>query len=99
MALTVSYRRGWRGGPTGAHPFAMLSPQAAAEGLPAIYRSILALVDELERCDGRVEAGVIRAAALSAYASAWDARHRRQLEQLEERLRRAIALRQASPHG
>lgn len=70
---------------------------ASAEELPTLYRTILTLVDELERCDGREEAGRLRRQALAAYASAWDSRHRRRLEQLEGRLRRSIAARQRRP--
>lgn len=62
----------------------------SAEELPALYRSILVLVDQLERCDGRDEAGRIRGQALTYYASPWDVQNRRRLEQLEDRLRRAI---------
>lgn len=69
----------------------------SAEEVPALYRSILALVDELERCDGRDEAGRIRRQALLYYASAWDVPNRRRLEQLEDRLRRSIAARRRGP--
>jgi hypothetical protein len=62
-----------------------------AEELPALYRSILALVEELERNDRRREAARIRARALTAYATAWDTRQRQRLEQLESRLRRSVA--------
>jgi hypothetical protein len=60
-----------------------------SEEIPALYRSILGLVEELERHDRR-EAARIRALALAAYATSWDARQRHQLEQLELRLRRSI---------
>jgi hypothetical protein len=69
----------------------------SAEELPALYRTILTLVDELERCDARDEASRLRRQALAAYASAWDSRHRRRLENLEGRLRRSIAARQRRP--
>jgi hypothetical protein len=69
----------------------------SAEELPALYRSILALVDELERCDGREEAGRIRSQALLYYAAAWDVPNRRRLELLEDRLRRSIAARRRGP--
>ena len=61
------------------------------EELPALYRTILDLVGELERCDRRVEAERIRSQALSAYATAWDLRQRRRLERLEGQLRRSLA--------
>ena len=65
------------------------------ENVPALYQSILVLVDELERSDRRTEAGRIRQQALAAYATSWDDEHRRRLERLEERLHRALALRRA----
>lgn len=61
-----------------------------ADEVPALYRSILALIEELERNDRREEAARIRSRALTAYATAWDARQRHRLEQLEARLRRSI---------
>jgi hypothetical protein len=64
---------------------------ASAEDLPALYRSVLALVGELERCGGRPEARLIRKRALAVYAGAWDERHRQVLEDLEHRLLRSIA--------
>ena len=67
------------------------------EALPALYRSILSLVGELERCDGRREAGRIRTQALAVYEAAWDERHHRRLAQLEDRLRRAIAAQHEAP--
>jgi hypothetical protein len=69
----------------------------SAEELPTLYRSILGLVDELERCEGRDEAGRMRRQALLYYASAWDTRNRRRLELLQERLRRSIASRRRGP--
>ena len=64
----------------------------AAADVPALYRSILTLVVELERCDGRVEAHRIRDRAVAAYSGPWDERHRRRLVDLEERLRGSIAV-------
>jgi hypothetical protein len=64
----------------------------SAETLPALYRSILGLVEELERADRRAEAARIRSQAMTAYATAWDARQRRRLEQLKQRLQHAIAV-------
>ncbi len=69
----------------------MESTLGPTEELPALYRTILALVGELEQCDRRVEAERIRARALTAYASSWDGRQRRRLVQLESQLRRSIA--------
>jgi hypothetical protein len=60
-----------------------------AEEIPALYRSILALVEVLERNDRR-EAARIRSRAVAAYATAWDARQRHRLVQLESRLRRSV---------
>ena len=72
--------------------WATMEPTAGtSEDVPALYRSILALVGELERCDGRPEAARIRTQALATYAEAWARRRRRQLEHLEGRLRRSIA--------
>lgn len=68
------------------------------EELPILYRSILDLVEELERCDGRAEAGRIRRQALAAYARGWDAPQRRRLGQLEGRLRRSIHARRNPAH-
>jgi len=66
--------------------------------LPILYRTILDLVEELERCDGRAEAARIRHQALAAYGGGWDARQRRHLEHLEGRLRRSIQARRHPPH-
>ena len=64
---------------------------APPDELPALYRTILDLVVELERCDGGPEAHRIRAEALAAYGGAWDGSHQRRLQQLETRLLRSIA--------
>jgi hypothetical protein len=64
---------------------------ALPDELPALYRSILDLVVELERSDGGPEARRIRAQALAAYGGAWDGSHQRRLQHLEARLVRAIA--------
>ena len=69
------------------------------EELPALYRSILTLVEELERCDRRAEANRIRLQAVATYASAWDGRHQRRLQLLEERLRRSIASHRREPRS
>jgi hypothetical protein len=74
----------------------MESTTALPEFLPSLYRSILVLVGELERRDGRREASRIRKQALAAYATAWDDRQHRRLAQLEEELRRAISSRDES---
>jgi hypothetical protein len=63
----------------------------SADEVPMLYRSILALIEELERVDRRAEAARIRASAQAAYATAWDARQRQRLQQLELRLRRSIS--------
>jgi hypothetical protein len=71
----------------------MESMPRSLDDLPALYRSILDLVEELERCDGRAEANRIRSEALAAYATAWDLRQQRRLARLETRLQRSIAAR------
>jgi hypothetical protein len=68
---------------------AMEPRSGAAEEIPALYRSILALVEVLERNDRR-EAARIRSRAMTAYATAWDARQRARLIQLESRLQRSL---------
>lgn len=62
----------------------------AADEVPALYRSILSLIQELERHDRRREAGRIREEAIAAYSGSWDPRHRRRLERIEARLKRAV---------
>ena len=76
----------------------MMEPSpGSAEELPALYRSILSLVEELERCDGRAEAERIRRHAITAYSTGWDPRQRRRLEQLEAQVQRAIHARRRRP--
>jgi hypothetical protein len=65
--------------------------------LPRLYRTILDLVLELERCEGGAEARGIRTEALAAYGGPWNWRNRRRLEQLEGRLLRSIADRRGRP--
>ena len=63
------------------------------EALPELYRSILLLVEELERSDGRLEAARIRREAVEAYGRGWDVAQRRRLERLRARLRRSLEAR------
>ena len=76
----------------------MDAPPGSLDDLPLLYRTILDLVEELERCDGRAEAARIRNQALAAYGRGWDALQRRRLEQLEGRLRRSIDARRHPTH-
>ena len=71
---------------------------ARTDELPALYRTILDLVVELERCDGGADARRIRVEALAAYSGAWDGSHHRRLRQLEARLMRSIAQRRSRSH-
>lgn len=64
---------------------------SAPDELPALYRTILDLVVELERCDDSGAARRIRAEALAAYGGAWDDGQHRRLQQLEGRLLRRLA--------
>lgn len=67
-----------------------MDEHAVAEQLPTLYRSILDGVARLERAGERREAGRIRVEATAAYSRAWDARSRRRLEGLLQRLERAL---------
>jgi hypothetical protein len=67
-----------------------MEPMLDAEHVPALYRSILWLLGELERSDRRPEANRLRAEAVATYGTAWDLRGVRRLEQLEGRLKRAV---------
>jgi hypothetical protein len=62
-----------------------------AEDLPALYRTILARVAELERVGARREGGRLRADATRAYSEAWDEAARRDLASLLARADRALA--------
>ena len=61
------------------------------EEIPLLFRSILVLLDELERQSAHDEAKRIRAEAMRAYGKAWDADSRERLERLEQRLVRRLA--------
>jgi len=65
----------------------MESPSPTAEELPALYRSILDRVAQLERRGARREAVVARTAAARAYA-VWNEGGRRRLLALRRRLDR-----------
>jgi len=81
----------WRPNPASATITAMEVAPRCADDVPALYRSILLLVQQLERQDRRREAATLRERALSAYAASWDEAHRQQLLRLEHRLRRTLA--------
>ena len=71
---------------------------SAPDELPALYRTILDLVVELERCDDSGVARRIRAEALAAYGGPWDDSQHRRLQELEGRLLRGIAHRRNRLH-
>jgi hypothetical protein len=68
----------------------MNATSTISEDLPALYRSILDLIAELERCGGRVEAARVRRQVLEAYARGWDTSLQLRLGQTHERLLRSI---------
>src|SRR4051812_36132863 len=61
-----------------------------ARDVPALSRSILSLVDDLERCDRRGGATRIRARAVETYGAGWNDAARHRLERLEQQGRRAL---------
>jgi hypothetical protein len=65
----------------------MMEPNAASEELPALYRTILDRVGQLEARGDRELARNIRAEAIALYSRSWDAKAKRQLEAL---LRRSL---------
>ena len=68
----------------------MSSPPPPTEDLPALYRTVLDGVGELERIGRRHAAASIRRTAIAAYSAAWDDRHRQILAGLVTRVRREL---------
>lgn len=68
----------------------MDNPSPPAEEFPALYRSILDGVLELERAALRREAALVRAEATSLYSGSWDERGRRRLLGLQRRIDRVL---------
>ena len=62
-----------------------------AEEFPALYRTILDGVAELERLGERREAALVRGDAIAVYSTAWDDRGRRRLTGLIQRIERVVA--------
>ncbi len=62
-----------------------------AETLPTLYRAILDRIAIVERLGERREAQLVRLAATTSYATAWDDRTHRRLLALHRRLDRVIA--------
>lgn len=69
----------------------METPLSPAEELPALYRTILDGVAELEKRGDRREAALVRAEATAVYSSSWDANGRRRLVALIRRIERVVA--------
>lgn len=59
-----------------------MEQNSPAEELPALYRSILDRVAELESDGARKEAARLRMSATRSYSRAWDDRARQELEAL-----------------
>lgn len=68
----------------------MENPSPPAEEFPALYRSILDGVLELERAGLRREAALVRAEATGIYSGSWDDRGRRRLLGLLRRIDRVL---------
>ena len=62
-----------------------------AEDLPALYRSILDGIADLERAGQHREAALIRAEATNVYSTSWDEGGRRRLLHIRRRIGRVIA--------
>ena len=71
----------------------MDSRPPTAEEHPAVYRSILDRVAELERVGQRREALRVRTTAIEIYSSGWDQSSLARLVELRERADREIARR------
>jgi hypothetical protein len=69
----------------------METQASPAEELPALYRSILDGVLELERLGHRREAVLVRAEARDAYSASWDEKSRRRLLSIRQRIDRLLA--------
>ncbi len=79
----------WRAGRPSSS--VMESHQSPAEVLPALYRSILDGVAQLEQLGERQEAALVRAEATRIYSTSWDEAGRRRLTALTRRVDRVIA--------
>jgi hypothetical protein len=62
-----------------------------ADGLPAVYRSILDGVAALEGLGARREAALLRAEATRIYSTSWDEAGLRRLRHIQTRIERIIA--------
>jgi hypothetical protein len=71
-----------------------MEPNPAAEDLPALYRSVLDRVGQLEAGGQRELARLVRAEATRIYSKAWNVRAKHDLEALLRRHAGAIAPRQ-----
>jgi hypothetical protein len=68
-----------------------MDPNPAAEELPALYRSVLDRVGQLEASGQRELARLVRAEAIRIYSKSWNMRAKRDLEALLRRHAAAIA--------
>lgn len=68
----------------------METPSPPAEEFPALYRSILDGVLELEHMALRSEAALVRREATGIYSGSWDERGRRRLLGLLRRIDRVV---------
>lgn len=68
----------------------METPSSPADELPALYRSILDGVLQLEQLGQRPEALLVRAAATKAYSSSWDDKSRRRLLAIRRRIDKVV---------
>jgi hypothetical protein len=62
-----------------------MDPNPAAEELPALYRSVLDRVGQLEADGQRELARLVRAEAIRIYSKSWNLRAKRDLEALLRR--------------
>lgn len=69
----------------------MESQTSSAEEFPALYRSILDGIADLERGGQRREAMLLRREARDAYSASWDERGRRRLTLIGRRIERLKA--------
>jgi hypothetical protein len=76
-----------------------MEPNLAAEELPALYRAVLDRVGQLEASGHRDLAGRIRADAIRIYSKSWDARAKRDLENLLRRHAGGAMTRQTPGRG
>ena len=67
--------------------------------LPALYRSILRLVAQLEQTGERASADRLRRQAIRAYSTSWDLAQQRRLLEIEGRLRERLNARSQPPRA